>query len=207
MRFIQMDKKILKYGELFCGPGGMAKGAGNVSVQSKGVRYAIKPIWAIDNDEIYIVTGAVLNDVIGRIGSNNVSIPSEYYKVILDYQEPDFKAIGIIMPNQKGDASLSTYAVSIDHVEKITGIDFFPALPDKIEKNIENSFNASDWNWGKSKSYKTIKKSSTSKEVVKSDSERLPAGSSIQCSGKIKKGTRCKKKTLNADGYCNSHRK
>ena len=162
--------------------------------------------WAIDNDEIYIVTGAVLNDVIGRIGSNKVSIPSEYYKVILDYQEPDFKGIGIIMPNQKGDASLSTYAVSIDHVEKITGIDFFPALPDKIEQNIENSFNTSDWNWGKSKSYKTTKKSSTSKEVVKSDSERLPAGSSIQCSGKTKKGTRCKKKTLNADGYCNSHR-
>ncbi len=163
--------------------------------------------WAIDNDEIYIVTGAVLNDVIGRIGSNKVSIPSEYYKVILDYQEPDFKGIGIIMPNQKGDASLSTYAVSINYVEKITGIDFFPALPDKIEQNIENSFNTSDWNWGKSRSYKTIKKTSTSKEVVKSDPEKFPAGSSIQCSGKTKKGTSCKRKTLNADGYCHQHRK
>ena len=44
------------------------------------------------------------------------------------------------------------------------------------------------------------------KEVVKSDSERLPAGSSIQCFGKTKKGSRCKKKTLNADGYCHIHR-
>lgn len=45
-----MAKKILKYGELFCGPGGLAKGAQNVSVQSKGDLYVIRPIWAIDND-------------------------------------------------------------------------------------------------------------------------------------------------------------
>ena len=42
--------EIFKYGEVFCGPGGMAKGAQNVSVQSKGDRYVIRPIWAIDND-------------------------------------------------------------------------------------------------------------------------------------------------------------
>ena len=52
----------------------------------------------------------------------------------------------------------------------------------------------------------TNKKTSYKKEVVNNDSERLSAGSSIQCSGSTKKGIRCKKKTLNADGYCNLHR-
>ena len=110
------------------------------------------------------------------------------------------------MPNEKSDAALSFYAVSIDEVERVTGIDFFPELPDKIEERLENNINVTDWSWGKSKSYTTNKKSSFKKEVVNNDSERLPAGSSIQCSGSTKKGTRCKKKTLNADGYCNLHR-
>ena len=162
--------------------------------------------WAVENDEIYIVTGPVLENTLGSIGSNRVSIPSQYYKVILDYKKPDIKGIGIIMPNEKSDASLSLYAVSIDEVERVTGIDFFPELPDKIEERLENNINVTDWSWGKSKSYTTNKKSSYKKEVVNNDSERLPAGYSIQCSGSTKKGTRCKKMTLNADGYCNLHR-
>lgn len=45
-----MRTKVLTYGELFCGPGGMAQGAKNVKVISKNVKYVIRPIWAIDND-------------------------------------------------------------------------------------------------------------------------------------------------------------
>ncbi len=45
-----MKTKVLTYGELFCGPGGMAKGAKNIQVISKGIKHIIRPIWAIDND-------------------------------------------------------------------------------------------------------------------------------------------------------------
>lgn len=45
-----MKTKILTYGELFCGPGGMAQGAKNVQVISRGIKYVIRSIWAIDND-------------------------------------------------------------------------------------------------------------------------------------------------------------
>ena len=40
----------LKYGELFCGPGGLAIGAKNTSISVQGEKYSIDPIWAIDND-------------------------------------------------------------------------------------------------------------------------------------------------------------
>ena len=123
--------------------------------------------WAVENDEIYIVTGPVLGNTLGSIGSNRVSIPSQYYKVILDYKKPDIKGIGIIMPNEKSDASLSFYAVSIDEVERVTGIDFFPELPDKIEERIERNINVTNWSWGKSKSYTTNKKSSFTSPLIK----------------------------------------
>tara|TARA_B100000315_G_C14569321_1_gene584636 strand:+ start:222 stop:1331 length:1110 start_codon:yes stop_codon:yes gene_type:complete len=51
-----MKTKVLTYGELFCGPGGMAQGAKNISVVSKGVKYVIRPIWAIDNDKASCLT-------------------------------------------------------------------------------------------------------------------------------------------------------
>jgi len=45
-----MKTQILTYGDLFCGPGGMALGAKNTKVISKDVLYKIKPVWAIDSD-------------------------------------------------------------------------------------------------------------------------------------------------------------
>ena len=41
----------LKYGELFCGPGGMSLGAKTAHVESKGNIYKIKHEWACDSDK------------------------------------------------------------------------------------------------------------------------------------------------------------
>ena len=53
--------------------------------------------WAVGNKEIYVVTGPVLtNGPYQTIGINKVAIPKHYYKVVLDYLEPELKAIGFI---------------------------------------------------------------------------------------------------------------
>ena len=40
--------------------------------------------WAMKNDQVYVVTGPVLNKTYKTIGSNKVSVPEYYYKIILD---------------------------------------------------------------------------------------------------------------------------
>lgn len=40
---------------------------------------------------------------------------------------------------------MSSYAMSVDEVEEITNIDFFPSLPDKIERQTEASVDFSKW--------------------------------------------------------------
>ncbi len=59
--------------------------------------------WAVDDGMIYIVTGPILTGHYKTIGHNDVSVPNYYYKVILDYSEPEIKGIGFILPhpNQK----------------------------------------------------------------------------------------------------------
>ena len=49
---------------------------------------------AIANGEVYVVTGPVLTDgPYQEIGLNGVDVPKRYFKVLLDYKEPELKAI------------------------------------------------------------------------------------------------------------------
>lgn len=101
--------------------------------------------WTKLYDTIYVVTGPVLEDSLPTIGENKVSIPKYYYKVILEYKRDAIKGIGFILPNEKSSFPLSTFVVSIDSVEKMTGIDFFHQLPDSIENEIEKSVCNACW--------------------------------------------------------------
>ena len=96
--------------------------------------------------EIYVVTGPILTDgPYKTIGKNKVSVPNSYYKVILDYAEPDFKAIGFVLPNEGSDQRLEGFATTVKEVEQLTNLDFFPLLPDTLEKKLEASFSVADW--------------------------------------------------------------
>ena len=102
---------------------------------------------AVTEGSVYVVTGPVLTDgPYKKIGEQGVSIPKYYYKAMLDYQEPDYKAIGFLLPNEGTDADLENFATSIDELEERTGIDFFPQLPDEEENSLESHYRVSDWN-------------------------------------------------------------
>ena len=45
--------------------------------------------------------------------NNKVFIPDYYYKVILDYTDPEIKGIGFILPNKSSQEPLQAYAVTI----------------------------------------------------------------------------------------------
>jgi endonuclease G len=49
------------------------------------------------------------------------------------------------MPNGKTSGSFYNYMVSIDEIEQKTGIDFFPALPDAIENELERADAVQRW--------------------------------------------------------------
>ncbi len=95
---------------------------------------------------VYVVTGPILTDgPYKTIGKNEVTVPKHYYKVILDYTEPDFKAIGFVLPNEGSDERLESFATTVNEVERLTSLDFFPLLPDKLEESLESSFSVAQW--------------------------------------------------------------
>lgn len=95
--------------------------------------------WAIDNSELIIVTGPIIKDDLPKLqqGSFKVSIPEYLYKIVLDYYPPTYKAIAFLYPNKNVPYDLDKHIVPIDSIEKLTGIDFFPNLPDSLENILE----------------------------------------------------------------------
>ena len=102
--------------------------------------------WAKKYGDIYIVCGPVhLNRKHEVIGKNKVVVPEAFFKVILRLK-PKPKAIGFIIRNNEGTKKRDHYINTIDEVERVTGIDFFPTLPDDIENKVEAYSNFNDWN-------------------------------------------------------------
>lgn len=101
--------------------------------------------WAKKYNNLYVVTGGVLEDGLKTIGNDKVSIPEYFYKVLLDYTEPEIKAIAFLMPHEESDIPLYEFVISIDELEEQTGIDFFPELPDEIENKLEKSTSYKNW--------------------------------------------------------------
>ncbi len=101
--------------------------------------------WAEKYDGVYVVTGGVLKGNLKTIGDENVSVPNEFYKIIVDVSDNHYKAIAFVIPNKPSSQSFYEYAVSIDEIEARTGIDFFPNLPDSIENNLERMIDLKAW--------------------------------------------------------------
>ena len=101
--------------------------------------------WAREYGDVYVVCGPVLYK--GRhktIGSNKVVVPEAFFKVVLCMTGSP-KAIGFIYKNSPGNRPKGDYVNSVDEVERITGFDFFPSLPDDMENRIEAAADPAEW--------------------------------------------------------------
>ena len=100
---------------------------------------------AIREKAIYVVTEPILpKKKTVTIGANQVTVPTHYYKVIFDLTPPR-KMIGFILPNEGSDRPLEDFAVTVDVVEKATGLDFFSALPKAVQERLESTISVSEW--------------------------------------------------------------
>lgn len=101
--------------------------------------------WAKKYGELYIVCGPVLlNREHETIGPNKVVVPEAFFKVILRLK-PEPTAIGFVVRNNEGTKKKDQYINTVDEVERITGIDFFPSLPDEIENIVEANADINEW--------------------------------------------------------------
>ena len=96
-------------------------------------------------DEIYVITGSVLKDNLKSIGSEDVSVPEQYYKILYRNDSDGGKMVAFLMPHEKTNKSIYDFITSVDKIEELTGTDFFYQLPDYIEDKLEAGKTSKGW--------------------------------------------------------------
>ena len=95
--------------------------------------------YARQNKSLIVVAGLVPRDDLSPDASDT------YFKVLLDVREPNVEGLAFVVPSEDTARSVDEYVASIDHVEQLTGIDFFASLEDRVETQVERSVNYRYW--------------------------------------------------------------
>ena len=101
--------------------------------------------WTARDSALLVFTGPVVSDGDTTLASGRVKVPSAYYKVILAPCVRPIRVIAFIYPNGHSGGRLRQYAVSVDEVERRTGLDFFPTLPPEEQQRLESPVNLDAW--------------------------------------------------------------
>ena len=103
--------------------------------------------WAKRYGSVFVVTGPIVGtNRYGTIGERGVVIPDSFFKALLVRREDgSYSAIAFVMDNDDERYMLKDCSMSINDLEALTGMDFFPGLDDRIEEKVESSVKRSDW--------------------------------------------------------------
>ena len=104
--------------------------------------------WALREGSVYIAAGPVFKEGKrpARIGQEHpVAVPDGFFKVVLSLRKGAEKAIGFYYENNSVKQPMEQTAMSVDDVETLTGMDFFPALDDDLENRLEATFKLKEW--------------------------------------------------------------
>jgi endonuclease G, mitochondrial len=98
---------------------------------------------ALGNSGLYVVTGPILSSSCGSI-KESITVPCAYYKIVFTGGSQP-RMLGFVLSNEGASGSLQAFAVSVDEIEKNTGLDFFSQLDNGLEESLESKVNFSGW--------------------------------------------------------------
>ncbi len=102
--------------------------------------------WARSFSQLTIVCGPVFDDNSQprTIGKNKVRVPDRFYKVVY-CESPAPRTLAFIFRNNGKSQPWREQLTTVDEGERLTGINFFPALANAVENRIEAEANLKDW--------------------------------------------------------------
>ena len=123
-------------------------------------------------DKVYVTKGGTLNNLlknfIGKYAGNDgvtpytnaegltrhkLAVPAYYFAAVLAEKDGKYQAIAFLvehdddLPLSPTTNELKSKVVSIDELEKFTGLDFFCNLTDELEEAVESTVDVNLWEW------------------------------------------------------------
>lgn len=100
---------------------------------------------AVSYSTVYVTTGPVFVNNLGTLSEKKITIPGYYYKTLLRLEGDKVKTIAFLIPHVGAVGKLQDYVVSVNTIETITGIDFYPELNDSMENKVESQIELRKW--------------------------------------------------------------
>jgi len=129
-------------------------------------------------EKVWVVTGPIFDDTPQRLPSG-VEIPDSFYKIVIDEVDSKPRALALEMRNVRPvGKNLNNYLVSIDHIERKTGLNFFHLLEDSIENQLESKRTTAFWETQKRPAFTSTvaDRDSTPPSHVSAGGKKEPAG-------------------------------
>jgi len=101
--------------------------------------------WAKKYGKLFVITGGVLQNGLREIGEEDVDVPKYFYKIVARGDSKNLKVIAFLMLGEESSRPLQQFTVTVDSLEKMTGIDFFEKLHDSQETKLESQSVMTDW--------------------------------------------------------------
>lgn len=103
--------------------------------------------WAVTEGSIYIVCGPIYKGTRHeRIGvEHRIDVPEQFFKAVLSLRRGHEKAIAFVYRNDETKQPYRAVAMSVDEVERRTGLDLFTALDNQLEKRVEAKADIRQW--------------------------------------------------------------
>lgn len=107
-------------------------------------------------DTLFVCKGGTIDEgtynnynLVYHVQSNGLIVPRYFYMALLRKKGNQYDAIALwidqITKWNKNESKFAQFAISIDELEKRTGIDFFCNLPDNIENQVEAQASTTLW--------------------------------------------------------------
>lgn len=111
----------------------------------KDVEMAVARFHGQSCGEVWVVTGPINGKNPQRLPSG-VVIPEAFYKIVVDESEKGLRVLPFVFPQEFRHRQWPRrHLVSVDEIEKATGLDFFSKLPDGIEDRLESQIPTRIW--------------------------------------------------------------
>lgn len=96
-------------------------------------------------DSVWIASGPLFSRADTLKLKGRIPVPGRFFKVLLIHFNGHWQSVAFLLPNEGSQEAFGRFAVSVDSVESISGLDFFSLLPDPVEAETEAVFCPEIW--------------------------------------------------------------
>lgn len=109
----------------------------------------IADLWTAKYGEIWVTAGIVPPKSVQsatKLGQTTINVPEQFYMIVTSQTEDSVRMLAVLMNQTAGRWDFPVHSiVSVDEIEKLTGLDFFPDMQRSLQMSLESDVPTRLW--------------------------------------------------------------